>query len=184
MDLIRGYKESATIIPEVYLEEQMEDFWEIKSNLPQLYLKKRNSRENFFKNLNDGYFETLRFSCPGTPQKQGQGQKYRPPKVGDVVLVKEDTIRPEWPKGIITELIKSSDGQIRKAKVMNNRKHILERAICDLYSLEINAEQAIPAYLDSRMQTNENSLSSAIEKRPQRQAAQVGRLKTARSYNI
>ena len=104
--------------------------------------------------------------------------------MGDVVLVKEDTIRPEWPKGIITELIKSSDGQIRKAKVMNNRKHILERAICDLYSLEINAEQAIPAYLDSRMQTHENSLSSAIEKRPQRQAAQVGRLKTARSYNI
>ena len=54
--------------------------------------------------------------------------------MGDVVLIKEDTIRPEWPKGIITELIKSSDGKIRKAKVMNNKKHTLERAICDLHS--------------------------------------------------
>ena len=183
IDLIRGYKESATIIPEVYLEEHMEDFWESKENLPQLYHKKKIAREHFFKNLNDGYFEILRFSCPGTPQKQGQGQKHRPPKVGDVVLVKEETIRSEWPKGIIIELIKSSDGQIRKAKVMNNRKHVLERAICDLYSLEINAEQVIPAYLDSRIEIDENSLSSAKEHRPERKAAQMGKLKISKGYN-
>merc|ERR1711874_266680 len=124
MDLIRGYKESATIIPEVYLEEHMEDLWENKANLPQLYLKKKNAREKFFKNLNDGYFESLRFSPSGTPQKTRSGQKHRPPQVGDVVLIKEDTIKSEWPKGIITELINSSDGKIRKAKVMNTKKHI------------------------------------------------------------
>ena len=125
--------------------------------------------------------DTLKVS--GTPQKQGQGQKHRPPKVGDVVLIKEDTIRPEWPKGIITELIKSSDGKIRKAKVMNTKKHILERAICDLHSLEINAERVIPAYLDSRMEIKENSLPSA-EGRPQHKAAQLGKLKIKESYNV
>ena len=73
MDLIRGYKDHTSIIPEVYLEEHTEDLWEQKQNLPQQYLRKKNNREKFFKNLNDGYFESLRFSSPGTPQKQGQG---------------------------------------------------------------------------------------------------------------
>ena len=76
---------------------------------------------------------------------------------------------------------KSSDEKIRKAKIINSRKHVLERTICDLYSLEINAEQAIPAYLDSRMETNENSLPSAKEERPQRKVAQIGRLKITES---
>ena len=98
-----------------------------------------------------------------------------------MVLVKEDTIRSGWPKGIITELIESSDGKIRRAKVMNSKKHILERAICDLHSLEINAERVIPAYLDSRMNIDKKSLPKA-EGRPQREAAKRGRLKTKESY--
>ena len=65
---------------------------------------------------------------------------------------------------------------------MNTKKHILERAICDLHSLEINAEWVIPAYLDSRMEINENSLPST-EKRPQRKAAELGRLRISESYN-
>ena len=99
----------------------------------------------------------LRFSSPGTPQKQGQGQSHRLPKVGDVVLIKEDTLKTDWPKGIIVELPVSSDGKIRRAKVMNSKKHVLDRAICDLHSLEIDAEQVIPAYLDSRLNIDETS---------------------------
>ena len=120
MDLIHGYRDNTTIVPEEYVEEFFEDLWECKQDLPQQYLRKKNNREKFFKNLNDGYFESLRFSSPGAPQKQGQGQTHRPPKVGDVVLLKEATLRAEWPKGIITELLVSSDGKIRRAKVMNN----------------------------------------------------------------
>ena len=96
MDLIRGYREDATILPEVYLEDKLEDLWERKQNLPQQYLRKKSNREKFFKNLNDGYFELLRFSSPGTPQKQGQRQTHRPPRVGDVVQIKQDTIRSDW----------------------------------------------------------------------------------------
>merc|ERR1712055_469055 len=60
--------------------------WENQQNLPQQFIRKNINREKFFKNLNDGYFEALRFSHPGCPQKHGQGQKHFPPRVGDVVL--------------------------------------------------------------------------------------------------
>ena len=73
-----------------------------------------------------------------------------------MVLIKQDTLRSDWPRGIIVELPTSSDGQIRRAKIINSNKHVLERAICDLYSLEINAEQVIPPYLDSRIKAPED----------------------------
>merc|ERR1712055_61344 len=156
MDLIRGYQDKSCIFPEVYLNEFLEDLWENQQNLHQQFIRKNINREKFFKNLNDGYFEALRFSHPGCPQKHGQGQKHYPPRVDDVVLIKQDTLRSDWPRGIIVELPTSSDGQIRRAKVINSNKHVLERAICDLYSLEINAEQVIPPYLDSRIKAPED----------------------------
>ena len=185
IDLIRGYKDNTSIFPEVYLDEYLEDLWECKQDLPQQYLRKKLNREKFFKNLNEGYFEKLRFSSPGTPQKQGQGQKHRPPKVGDVVLIKQDTLRIEWPRGIIVKLPVSSDGQIRRAKVMNSKKHVLDRAICDLYSLEIDAEQVIPAYLDSRLHVTDISHQNISGKRdvPKRKAAIAGENKTSVIYN-
>ena len=185
MDLIRGYKDNTSIFPDVYLDEYLEDLYERKQDLPQQYLRKKLNREKFFKNLNDGYFEKLRFSSPGNPQKQGQGQSHRLPKIGDVVLIKEDTIKIDWPRGIIVELSASSDGLIRRAKVMNNKKHILDRAICDLYSLEIDAEQVIPAYLDSRLNVSDNSCQNLSERKekPQRKAAVAGKNKTSELYN-
>ena len=185
MDLIHGFKENTSIIPEEYVEEYFENLWESKQNLPQQYLRKKANREKFFKNLNDGYFESLRFSSPGTPQKQGQGQTHRPPKVGDVVLIKEDTLRAEWPRAIIIELLVSSDGKIRKAKVMNNKKHILERAICNLYSLELEAESVIPEYLDSRLQKTDHSRhQDPVKERPQqRKTALTGRAKISEIFN-
>ena len=177
--------DNITIVPEEYVEEYFEDLWESKKDLPQQYLCKKNNREKFFKNLNDGYFESLRFSSPGAPQKQGQGQTHRPPKVGDVVLFKEATLRAEWPKGIITELLVSSDVKIRRAKVMNNKKNVLERAICNLYSLELEAESAIPEYLDNKLQKPEGTGQQvpAKEKPQQRQAALTGRAKISELFN-
>ena len=183
MDLIRGYKDNTSIFPEVYLDEYMEDLWESRQDLPQQYLRKKRNRENFFKNLNEGYFEKLRFSSPGTPQKQGQGQTHRSPRVGDVVLLKQDTLKADWPRGIIVELPVSSDGQIRRAKVMNSKKHILDRAICDLYSLELDAERVISAYLDSRLKVSDSSCRDiTVRKGSQRNAALVGRSKLSALY--
>ena len=152
--------------------------------MPQQYLCKKQNRENFFKNLNDGYFEKLRFSSPGSPQKQGQGLTHRLPRVGDVVLIKQDTLRVDWPRGRIVEMSQSSDGQIRRAKVLNSKKHILDRAITDLYSLELDAEQVIPAYLDSRLVVNDSSqdISVGREVSP-RSAALEGRSRVGALYD-
>ena len=187
MDLIRGYKDDSSIFPEQYVEEYIENLWEQRQPLPQQYLRKKLNRERFWKNLMDGYFEieTLRFSSAGTPQKHGQGQKHRPPQVGDVVLIREDTRKTEWSRAIITELLPSSDGQIRRARVMNSKKHVLERAICDLYSLEINAESVIPAHLDIRLggQNNQDSGKPEVMDKPQpRKAALVGKAKISQIY--
>merc|ERR1711895_125096 len=185
MDLIRGYKDNTSIFPDSFLDEYLEDLWESKQDLPQQYLRKKTNREKFFKNLNDGYFESLRFSSPGTPQAQGQGQTHRLPKVGDVVLIKEDTLRAEWPRGIITKLLVSSDGKIRRAKVLNNKKHVIERAICHLYSLELDAESAIPECLDSKLQkTDDSRHQDTVKEKPQQHlTALTGQAKISEIFN-
>ena len=91
--------------------------------------------------------------------------------------------------GIITELIVSSDGKIRIAKVMNNKKHVLDRAICNLYALELEAEGAIPDYLDSRLQKGDSSSQDSAketeihEKTQQRKAALTGRAKISELFD-
>ena len=63
---------------------------------------------------------------------------------------------------------------------MNSNKHALERAIWDLYSLEINAEQVIPPYLDSRIKVSENrSPSSPKQTKSQRKVAIAAKGKIA-----
>merc|ERR1712215_27348 len=131
MDLIRGYKNQRTELPEVYIEDHLEDLWEAKQDLPQLYIQKKTKREKFFQNLKEGYFESLRFRSAGNIQKKGQGQRHRLPKIGDVVIIKEDSPRSEWPLAIITELPMSTDGQIRTARVMKSNKRTTERIISD-----------------------------------------------------
>ena len=68
---------------------------------------------------------------------------------------------------------------------MNSKKHVLDRAICDLYSLEIDAEQVIPAYLDSRLHVTDISHQNISGKRdvPKRKAAIAGENKTSVIYN-
>ena len=41
MDLIHGYRDNTTIVPEEYVEEYFEDLWESKQDLPQQYLHKK-----------------------------------------------------------------------------------------------------------------------------------------------
>jgi len=101
------------------------------------------------------------------------------------VLVKEDSHRTKWPRAIITELIKSKDGQVRSVKVMKNNKKTTERIISDLYSLELDAERVIPKYLDSRVQKDneeEEQQRKQETSRPQRQVALIGRQKTQDQY--
>ena len=47
MDLIRGYKDQGTELPEVYIEDHLEDLWEAQQDLPQLYIQKKAKRNSF-----------------------------------------------------------------------------------------------------------------------------------------
>merc|ERR1712215_233679 len=106
--------------------DHLEDLWEAQQDLPQKYIQKNKEREKFFQNLKEAYFESLRFRSAGNIQKKGQGQRHRLPKIGDVVMIKEDSPRSEWPLAIITELLISKDGQIRTVRVMKNNKRTKE----------------------------------------------------------
>ena len=60
------------------------------------------------------------------------------PKVGDIVIIHDDSPRVEWKIGKVIELIPGKDGEERVAKVLSNKSE-LTRATYKLYPLEINA---------------------------------------------
>ena len=69
--------------------------------------------------------------------------------------------------------------------MINKKMHVLEREICNLYSLELEEERAIPDYLDNKLQkANDSShLNPAKEKPQQRLTALTGRAKISEIFN-
>ena len=77
-------------------------------------------------------------------------------KEDDVVIIysKEHPKLP-WKRGIILELLKSDDGQIRKAKVRTKTTETV-KALNHLYPLEAKVEEAIEEYYrDNKINTFE-----------------------------
>ena len=68
------------------------------------------------------------------------------PQVGDVVIIySKEHPKLQWKRGIILELLKSDDGQIRKAKVRTKTTETI-KALNHLYPLETKVEEAIENY--------------------------------------
>ena len=63
-------------------------------------------------------------------------------KVGDVVLIHDDSPRARWKMAVIENLIKGNDGNIRAAEVRTNTGKT-NRPIARLYPLEITSEQLV-----------------------------------------
>ena len=107
---------------------------------PQICKQAEIRRETFWKNLRDQYFESLRFANKHTPEKPGLI-----PKRGDIVIIYDEKNRLSWKKGIIMELIQSSDGLVRSAVVkVGNIESV--KAISHLYSLECRAQSNLDNY--------------------------------------
>ena len=67
------------------------------------------------------------------------------PAVGDVVIIKtEDRNRGKWPLGIIENLIVGNDGIARGARLRAGKSYV-ERAIQQLYPLELSCDKQMPA---------------------------------------
>ena len=63
------------------------------------------------------------------------------PKIGDIVQIKDSLPRGTWRMGCIVEMIRSSDGEERAARVMMPNRNILQRSIIHLYPIECNDEE-------------------------------------------
>ena len=72
-------------------------------------------------------------------------------KVGDVVLIHDDSPRARWKMAVIENLIKGNDGNIRAAEVRTDSGR-MNRPIAKLYPLEITSEQLV----DTDTINNEN----------------------------
>ena len=66
--------------------------------------------------------------------------KLTAPKVGDVVIIKNDERnREKWQLGVIVQLLTGKDGIVRGAKLRAG-KGVLERAVQQLYPLELSCD--------------------------------------------
>ena len=112
-----------------------------KKRIPQLFRDAEAKREVFWKRFQEQYLEAIKFDNKPSQQKPGMT-----PQVGDVVIIySKEHQKLQWKKGIILELLKSDDGQIRKAKVRTKTTETV-KALNHLYPLEAKVEEAIEEY--------------------------------------
>ena len=81
------------------------------------------------------------------------------PEVIDVVLIKENLPRGRWKVGRISELITSSDNQVRSARVVVAPHKIIKRALNLLYPIECFRDKN-NADIDSKEVLKDNQISS------------------------
>lgn len=109
--------------------------------------------------------------------KHPKRQAHNIPRVGDVVLTKENLPRGRWKTGVIHELVKGRDQVVRSVKVLVSPRTYLHRALNLLYPLECPVNTRIPADSNeavdqsepignSRSDTNVGSQPSVSDKVP------------------
>ncbi|EYC01616.1 hypothetical protein Y032_0105g3654 [Ancylostoma ceylanicum] len=62
------------------------------------------------------------------------------PELGEIVLIEQDLIpRGNWPYGKVVELISSSDGLVRSAKILMPNHRVIQRPLNKIFPLEIRS---------------------------------------------
>ena len=112
-----------------------------RKRIPQLFRDAETKREIFWKRFQEQYLESIKFDNKPSQPKPGMM-----PKEGDVVIIySKEHPKLQWKRGIILELLKSDDGQIRKARVRTKTTETV-KALNHLYPLEAKVEEAIEKY--------------------------------------
>ena len=95
------------------------------------------------------------------------------PKIGHVVLIKDDLPRGCWKIGRIKELIQSSDNHIRSAKIMLPTRKIIGRPLNQLYPIECsNNKQDNDDNTSDNMKNSDNGQTGQSRRRlPMRETA-------------
>ena len=147
--------------------------------------------EQFWKVWKDVYLLNLR-ERNQLFQKHPRIQAKKCPKIGDIVQIKDSLPRGTWRMGRIVEMIRSSDGEERAARVMMPNRNILQRSIIHLYPIECNDAEPNKENGDNLLNHNnlkvkhdekttqeqDKNNETAKRNRPVRRAAQEARDKT------
>ena len=90
-------------------------------------------------------------------------------KIGNVVLIKDETPRGCWNIGKITQIRQSRDGEIRSAKVLLASRRILDRPINLLFPIELSRENSLSS--DFERNNKDSNGKRECETRSKRKAA-------------
>lgn len=131
-----------------------------------MYLVKK--LDHFWKRWKNEYLTDLRETHIITRNKPSSA------KVGEVVLVFEDNVkRNQWHMGIIVELIKGRDGQVRGAKMKmftKGKTNYLNRPLQKLYPLEVRNDTVSNANREDRKK-RANTAENVRPREPSTRAA-------------
>ena len=108
-----------------------------KKRLPQLFQLIQVKRKNFWEAFTRDYLASIEFTAKSASKKSGLL-----PKLGDIVIIFENDLRHKWKKAVVTKLIQSEDGQIRRCEV-RTANGVITRDINHLYPLKLVAEEYI-----------------------------------------
>ncbi|KIH60745.1 integrase core domain protein [Ancylostoma duodenale] len=126
-----------------------------KQEALEYFEKLRNYSAKLWKIWNEQYLMELRAHHQRRLRQKSFTRKY--PVVGEVVVIMDDAQpRGEWKLGLITELLKDTDGIVRSVKVKTT-KQILERSINMLIPLELDEDEKY----SKTHNTNEEDVTSA-----------------------
>ena len=182
-ELIRNNKDDDKNDPDYQNEELT-----TAHKLLETWQKGNKYLEQFWKVWKDGYLLNLR-ERNQLFWKHPRIQAKKCPKIGDIVQIKDLLPRGTWRMGRIVEMIRSSDGEERAARVMMPNRNILQRSIIHLYPIECNDEEPNKENDDNLLNDNnlkgkhdekttqEQNKNNEIVKRnrPVRRAAQEAR---------
>jgi len=95
------------------------------------------------------------------------------------VVIKDDqTKRSFWRLGIIEELLRSSDGHVRAARVRAGNSdrcpQVIQRSVKHLYPIEVSSTESILPHSNERNSTNAADMTEVRETRTRRDAAVIG----------
>ena len=105
----------------------------LSKKLPAIYADNVKRKNEFWRAFQAQYLDLLKFK---TGIKES-GSRGRIPRLGDLVMIYDSDPRIKPKKALITKVIESDDGEIRKCKVKLGNKESI-RPICSFRDLEMN----------------------------------------------
>ncbi|CAF1104794.1 unnamed protein product [Didymodactylos carnosus] len=157
----------ATEITELQDEEYIQNITS-KDRLLQNWKRGQRHIEQFWTVWRNDYLLNLRERTQRF-LRQPHCRSIEIPKVGDVVHVRNDGPRGSWQLARVIKIIKSSDEQVRSAKVILLSGTVLTRALMHLYPLECDEKFDI---IDEPTEINVDKNECLVQHRPIRKAAE------------